>query len=105
MENLTLFGVMLGALAVTAVKVAQDEFKFSDKAARWLRGCLGVAVYLAIANADAIATAWPLFETVIVQGGGALAILFGVLGYWPDLARIGARFTQGNIIEEKPIPF
>ena len=44
-------------------------------------------------------------QTVIVQGGGALAILFGVLGYWPDLARIGARFTQGNIIEEKPIPF
>lgn len=93
MENLTLFGVTLGSLVITAVKVAQDQFKFSDKAARWLRGLFGVAVYLVIANADVIAAAWPLFETVIVQGGGALSILFGVLGYWPELAKVGAKLT------------
>lgn len=93
MKNLTLFGITLGSLVITAIKVAQDEFKFSDKAARWLRGLLGIAVYLAIANADAIAMIWPLFETVVVQGGGALAILFSVLGYWPELAKIGTKFT------------
>ena len=87
MENLTLFGVSLGLLIVSAVKVAQDEFGFSDKVARWARGALGAAAFLLVANADVIQTAWPLFETVVVQAGGALGVLLSVLGYWPEAQR------------------
>lgn len=88
MENLTLFGVSLGLLIVSLVKVLQDEFQFSDKAARWARGLLGAGAFLLIANADVILAIWPLFETVVVQAGGALAVLLSVLGYWPEAQRV-----------------
>lgn len=93
MENLTLFGIALGALAVAAVKCAQDLIGFGDKEANLVRAVLGAALYLLIQNADAIQAAWPYFELAITQGGGALAIFLSVLGYWNDLQRIGYKAT------------
>jgi len=91
MENLALYGIPLGLLIISAVKVGQDEFKFSDKVARWARGLLGMGAFLLIANADVIQAAWPYFETAVVQAGGALAVLLSVLGYWPEAQRVAYR--------------
>ncbi len=97
MANLTLFGIALGGLAVAAIKCLQDWIGFSDKAANIARAAAGAALYLVIQNAEMINAAWPLFETVVTQGGGALATFLGILGYWKDVQRFGYRAT-GRII-------
>lgn len=94
MENLTLFGVSLTLLIIAGVKVAQDELEFSDKTARWIRGLLGAGAFVLINVAPEVQAAWPYFERVVVVGGGALGILFSVLGYWPEAQQIGLKLRR-----------
>ena len=94
MENLTLFGVSLTLLIVAGVKVAQDEFGFSDKAARWTRGLLGAGAFVLVAYAPEVQAVWPYFERAVVVVGGALGVLFSVLGYWPEAQQIGQKLKR-----------
>ena len=94
MENLTLFGVSLTLLIVAGVKVAQDEFGFSDKAARWARGLLGAGAFVLVAYAPEVQAVWPYFERAVVVVGGALGVLFSVLGYWPEVQQIGQKLKR-----------
>jgi len=98
MENLTLYGVALGALAITIVKVIQDKTNLSEEIAIWVRAFLGVVVYLAITNADWLVATIPNFEGIITQFGGAASVFLGVLGYWPEFRRVGYR-VQGRAVD------
>lgn len=97
MENLTLFGIALGALAIATVKLAQDKFGLTEETANFTRAFLGAGIYLLVQNAEVIQAAWPYFEAVVTQGGGALAIFLNVLGYWPDVQRIACRVTGRSL--------
>jgi hypothetical protein len=91
MDNLTLFGVSLTLLIVAGVKAAQDEIGFSDKLARWVRGLLGAGAFVLVAYAPDVQAAWPEFERVVTIFGGALGVLFSVLGYWPEAQKLYGR--------------
>ena len=97
MENLTLFGIALGGLAVAAIKCLQDRFKFSDDTADLVRAITAAVLYLVIQNAEMIQAVWPYFEIVVTQAGGMLAVFLGVLGYWKDLQRIGYKATGRSL--------
>ena len=97
MENLTLFGIALGALAVATVKLAKDKLGLTDETANFIRAFAGASIYLVVQNAETIQAAWPYFETAVTQGGGALSIFLGILGYWPDVQRIGYRVTGRSL--------
>lgn len=94
MENLTLFGISLTLLIIAGVKVAQDELQFSDKIARWARGLLGAGAFVLVAFAPEVQAVWPYFERTVVVAGGALGVLFSVLGYWPEAQQIGAKLRR-----------
>lgn len=93
MENMVLFGIAIGGLAVATIKLIKDKFKLTDETANLARAFAGAIIYLVIQNAKAIQAAWPYFEIVVTQGGGALAVFLGILGYWDDVQRIGYRVT------------
>ena len=97
MENLTLFGIALGALAVATIKLIKDKAGLSDEVANFIRAFAGAGVYLAIQNAEAIQAAWPYFEKAITQGGGALSVFLSILGYWSDVQRIGYKATGRSL--------
>ena len=97
MENLTLFGIALGALAVATVKLIKDKTGLSDETANFIRAVSGVVVYLVIQNAEMIQAAWPYFEVAVTQFGGALSVFLSILGYWSDVQRIGYKATGRSL--------
>lgn len=97
MENMVLFGIAIGGLAVAAIKLIKDKFNLTDETANLIRAFTGAGIYLLIQKADVIQAAWPAFEEVITLGGGALSIFLGILGYWDDVQRIGYRVTGRSL--------
>jgi uncharacterized 2Fe-2S/4Fe-4S cluster protein (DUF4445 family) len=93
MENLTLFGIALGALAMATIKLVKDKAGLTDEAANFIRAVVGAGIYLVIQNAEAIQAAWPYFEMAVTQVGGALSVFLSILGYWDDVQRIGYKVT------------
>jgi len=97
MENLTLFGIALGALAMSTIKLVRDKLGLTEEIANFARAFTGAAIYLIIQNAEVFQVAWPYFEVVVTQAGGALSIFLGILGYWDDVQRISYKVTGRSL--------
>ena len=93
--NLVLYGVPFGLFILGIVRIAQEKIPLSEEIARWARAFLTGGAVLVVMNAEAIQAAWPLFETVIVQGGTVLGAILSVAGYWPEVQKVGYRI-QGR---------
>jgi len=97
MENLTLFGIALGALAMATIKLVKDKVGLTEETANFSRAFAGAGLYLVIQNAEAIQAAWPYFEVAVTQVGGALSVFLSILGYWDDVQRIGYRIMGRSL--------
>lgn len=91
----TLFGISLTVIALSLVKAAQGELGLSDKQANYIRAVLMGSAYLLYNFAPNLAEMYPWFEQAVTLGGGFIAVVLGVLGYWSDAQRISAKM-QGK---------
>ena len=87
----TLFGVALGVIALSLAKAVQSEAGLADKQANYVRAVLMGGAYLLYTFGPELKEMYPWFERAVVVGGGFAAVVLGVLGYWPDVQKIGAR--------------
>jgi hypothetical protein len=91
----TLFGISLTVIVMSLVKAAQSELGLSDKVANYIRAILMGGAYLLYNFAPNLAEMYPWFEQAVTLGGGFVAVVLGVLGYWSDAQRVSAR-VQGK---------
>jgi len=87
----TLFGVALAVIVISLVKAIQGETGITDRYANYLRaGLMGLA-YLLYTFGPELATMYPWFERTVVVGGGFIAVVLSMMGYWPEVQKVGNR--------------
>lgn len=91
MDQFAIYGIALAVIALSLAKAIQGESGLDDKKTNYLRAVFMGLAYLLYTFAPDLEAVFPWFERAVVVGGGLVAVVLGVLGYWPEVQRFGAR--------------
>lgn len=91
MSDFVIYGVSLAVIALSVAKAVQGETGLGDKETNYLRAVLMGIAFLLYTFAPDLEAMYPWFERAVAVGGGLFAVVLGVLGYWPEVQKVGAR--------------
>lgn len=91
MDQFVIYGVALTVIALSLAKAIQGEGGLDDKNTNRIRAVLMGLAFLLYTFAPDLEVMYPWFERAVTVGGGLIAVVLGVLGYWNEVQKVGAR--------------